>query len=309
MKVLVTGGAGFIGSHIAAHFLSQGAEVVVLDSFRSGSRRNLEELPGARLVEASVTDPGAVLSAARGADYVFHLAAMVSVPESLEKPEECVDINVVGTLNVLRAARSHGCRKVVLSSSAAVYGDDPELPKRESMRPCPRTPYGITKLDGEYYLEMARTEWGVPTVSLRYFNVYGPRQDPRSQYAAAIPTFASRALKGEDVSIYGDGLQTRDFIYVRDVVAANVLAATNSAMWGTFNVAGGKAVTILELAREIVRRVGSPSRILHGPERPGDIRHSVADVGRIRGFGFEPEIALREGLAATLDFFASAVRS
>lgn len=295
MKVLVTGGAGFIGSHIAHHFQSQGHQVVALDNLRGGRSLVDDRL----LVRGSVTDAALVERLAEGVDFIFHLAALVSVPESLEKPYECVDINVNGTLNVLQAARKHGVRKVVLSSSAAIYGDDPELPKRESMRPAPKTPYAVTKLDGEYYLEM----WDVPTVSLRYFNVYGPGQDPKSQYAAAVPIFVSRAVRGETLTIFGDGGQTRDFIHVRDVVAANVLAAT-TAMSGVYNVARGSSLTILELARRIVTELGSPSAIEHGPERPGDIRHSLADVSRITAAGFAPTVELDEGLRETVAWFS-----
>lgn len=296
MKVLITGGAGFIGSHLARHHLEAGHEVVVLDSLRSG-RCNIDE---SLLTRGSVTDFELVDRLMAGVESVFHLAALVSVPESLEKPHECVDINVHGTLNVLRAARRHGVQKVVLSSSAAVYGDDPELPKRESMRPAPKTPYAITKLDGEHYLAMAAAEWGVPTVSLRYFNVYGPGQDPASQYAAAVPIFVKRARAGQSITIFGDGGQTRDFIHVRDVVAANVLAATRPDMAGVYNVARGESLTILELARKIVTLLGSSSPIVHGPERPGDIRHSLADVSRLRESGFVPTVALEDGLLETV---------
>jgi UDP-glucose 4-epimerase len=296
VKVLITGGAGFIGSHIARYFLEAGHEVVVLDSLRSG-RCNVDE---SILTRGSVTDYELVDRLMAGVRHVFHLAALVSVPESLEKPHECVDINVQGTLNVLRAARRHGVEKVVLSSSAAVYGDDPELPKRESMRPAPKTPYAVTKLDGEYYLAMAAAEWGVPTVSLRYFNVYGPGQDPASQYAAAVPIFVQRARQGERITIFGDGSQTRDFIHVRDVVAANVLAASRPDLTGVYNVARGESLTILELARKIVALMGSSSEIVHGPERPGDIRHSLADVTRLRQTGFTPTVTLEVGLRETL---------
>lgn len=296
VKVLITGGAGFIGSHIAHHFLQAGHEVVVLDSLRSG-RCNVDQ---SILTRGSVTDYELVEHLAAGARTIFHLAALVSVPESLEKPHECVDINVQGTLNVLRAARRHGVGKVVLSSSAAIYGDDPELPKHENMRPAPKSPYAVTKLDGEYYLAMAAAEWGVATVSLRYFNVYGPRQDPASQYAAAVPIFVQRAREGLPITIFGDGEQTRDFIYVRDVVAANLLAAESPAITGVYNVARGESLTILELARNIRDLLGSCSPIVHGPERPGDIRHSLADISRLLATGFRPTVSLDEGLRETL---------
>ncbi|MHB2019253.1 MAG: SDR family oxidoreductase [Candidatus Xenobia bacterium] len=302
-RVLITGGAGFIGSHIAQHWCDAGAEVLVLDSLRSGHRHNLDAL-AVRFVEGSITDRELVTTLAEGVDYIFHLAALVSVPESMEKPWDCVDINVNGLLNVLEAARRHQVKKVVHSSSAACYGDDPTVPKLESMRPAPISPYGITKLDGEYYLEMYRREYGVPTTSLRYFNVFGPRQDPKSQYAAVVPIFIERALQSLEIKIYGDGEQTRDFIFVKDVVAANVHAATTPAMSGTYNVGRGGRMTVNELAQTIIGLTRSTSTINHLPERPGDIRHSMADVTRLTSTGWQPRFSLEDGLHSTVEFFA-----
>lgn len=314
MKVLVTGGAGFIGSHIVEHFSEQvGNQVVVLDNFRSGHRHNLlaPAQPNAeriQLIEGSITDFELLRKACQGVDYVFHLAALISVPESLEQPHQCVQLNVNGTLNVLEAARLNKCKKVVLSSSAAIYGDEPTLPKLECQRPEPKTPYGVTKLDGEYYLEMYRQQYSLPTTSLRYFNVYGPRQDPKSQYAAAVPIFIHRAVRGEPITIYGDGQQTRDFVYVKDVVQANVLAANNPSMFGAYNVAGGKVITISELAHSIVDRVhqagGPKSEIVYAPPRPGDIKDSWSDTSKIQSCGFKPAFDLSAGLEATVRFFA-----
>ncbi|MBM3464563.1 MAG: NAD-dependent epimerase/dehydratase family protein [Armatimonadetes bacterium] len=300
-RVLITGGAGFIGSHIAEHYARAGADVVVLDV--AASAPNLAGIPH-RYVQGSVLDADLVARAAEGADYVFHLAAIVSVPRSMESPWECVEINVKGTLAVLEAARAHAVRKVVLSSSAAVYGDDAATPQQEGMRPAPCSPYGISKLDGELYLELYRREHGVGTVSLRYFNVFGPRQDPTSQYAAVVPHFIHRALRDEDLLVHGDGEQTRDFIHVRDVVAANVLAAGAADMHGAYNVARGEKTTVNDLAQTIVEVVGSRSQVRHTPARPGDIRHSVADVSRIAGCGFEAAVGLADGLRETIDFFA-----
>lgn len=305
-KVLVTGGAGFIGHHVATAWRRRGASVVVLDSLRTGRRENVGHIPdggGLTFIEGSITDPATVRRAMEGCSVVHHLAAQVSVPESMERPLECVEINVHGTLNVLDAAKAAGVSRVVFSSSAAVYGDDPRSPKTEDMTPAPKSPYGVTKLDGEYYLKMYAEVHGVPAVSLRYFNVFGPRQDPRSVYAAAVPIFIERARGGADITIFGDGEQTRDFVYVGDVVAANLLAATSdgAGRGEVFNVAQGGRITINELAKTIVRVTGSRSAIAHAPERAGDIRHSQASVARItEGLGFAPATSLEEGLRACL---------
>lgn len=305
-KVLVTGGAGFIGHHVATAWRRYGAHVVVLDSLRTGKRENLAHIPddgGLTFIEGSITDTATVKRAMEGCSVVNHLAAQVSVPESMERPLECVEINVHGTLNILDAAKGEGVSRVVFSSSAAVYGDDPRSPKTEDMTPAPKSPYGVTKLDGEYYLKMYSEAHGVPAVSLRYFNVFGPRQDPRSVYAAAVPIFIERAVKGLDVTIFGDGEQTRDFVFVGDVVAANLLAATSehAGRGEVFNVAQGGRITINELAQTIVRVTGSRSKIVHAPERIGDIRHSQASIARItQGLEFVPKTSLEEGLRACL---------
>lgn len=304
-KIVITGGAGFIGSHLADACcrLPGTPEVVVLDNLRSGRRANLERNQGHsnfRWVEGSITDQDVVDDVCAGADWIFHLAAMISVPESLIRPRECVELNVNGTLNVLEAARKHGIKKVVLSSSAAIYGDDPELPKHEKLRPAPQTPYGITKLDGEYYLEMYRREYGISTVSLRYFNVFGPHQDPTSQYAAAVPIFIKKALERETIGIFGDGLQTRDFVYVGDVAAANIWVAQHAELHGVFNVATGSTITILQLAETIRELLGSDSKIEHLPPRPGDIRASWSDPGKLFATGFRPQFDLASGLRPTL---------
>jgi UDP-glucose 4-epimerase len=299
MKILITGGAGFIGSTIAEHF-HMTDDVVVLDNLRSGFELNLS---GFRVtfIHGSVTDASIVDNAAQGADYIFHLAALVSVPESVENPRETVDINVHGTLNVLQAARTHGVKKVVISSSAAIYGDNPAVPKVESMVPEPKSPYAITKLDAEYYAKMYTSEFGVPVVCLRYFNVFGPRQNPKSQYAAAVPIFIDRAIRNQDITIYGDGEQTRDFVYVKDVVAANVLAA-RSAATGVYNIACGGRITINDLAKTIVALTGSSSVVLHAPERAGDVKHSQADIGLARAIGFRPKYSLEEALKPTVEY-------
>lgn len=301
MKVLVTGGAGFIGSHIVEHFQGS-AEVRVLDNLRSGFKRNLDGLE-CEFIEGSILDRDCVRRALRGVDCVFHLAAMISVPESMAQPIECNEINSRGTLNVLEEASAAGVKKLLFSSSAAVYGDNPAAPKQETMVPEPRSPYAITKLDGEYYCQMFAAEGRLQTTSLRYFNVFGPRQDPRSQYAAAVPIFIERALRGESITVFGDGEQTRDFIFVKDVVAANVHFARTRAATGVFNVAYGQRMTINELARTIIRLTGSRSRIEHAAERAGDVRHSVAAIRRLREAGFESSGDLNEGLLQTIRHF------
>ena len=238
MKVLVTGGAGFIGSHIVEHFQDH-AEVRVLDNLCSGFKRNLSGLR-CKFIQGSILDRQLVRQAIKGVDYIFHLAAMISVPESMQKPVECAETNTIGTLVVLEEAARAKVKKLVLSSSAAIYGDNPVVPKIETMLPEPKSPYAISKLDGEFYCRMFAAEGRLQTACLRYFNVFGPRQNPRSQYAAAVPIFIDRALKNKPITIFGDGEQTRDFIYVQDVVAANVFFATQSPATGVFNVACGQ---------------------------------------------------------------------
>lgn len=304
MKIVITGGAGFIGSHIAEYWSNKNADVNIIDSLRSGFEKNIKNLPNVTFHKGSITDKELVFDVLKNADYIFNLAALVSVPESLEKPDECIDINVKGLLNILDAAKTHKAKKVVHSSSAAIYGDDPRLPKDISMRPKPQTPYGITKLDGEYYLQMYYEQYGLPTTSLRYFNVFGPRQDPQSQYAAAIPIFVFKALKNEPITIFGDGEQTRDFVYVKDVVKANVLAAENQKVTGVFNVANEKAITINELAKLIIKTTNSESQIIYKEERPGDIKHSLASIKETREIlNFEPSYDLISSLETTIKYF------
>ena len=304
MKVIITGGAGFIGSHIVEHWISKGADVHIIDNLRSGFLSNVNLFPTVTFHNGSVTDKELTMRVLENTDYVFNLAALISVPESLEKPEECLDINVKGLLNILESAKENGVKKVVHSSSAAIYGDDPRLPKDISMRPKPQTPYGITKLDGEYYLQMYYEQYGLGTTSLRYFNVFGPRQDPKSQYAAAIPIFVYKALKNEPITIYGDGEQTRDFIYVKDVVQANVLAAETSEAIGVFNVANEDAITINELANLIIKTTNSKSEIIYEDIRPGDIKHSLASIKETKErLNFNPQHDLTSSLEKTINYF------
>lgn len=294
MKILVTGGSGFIGSHVVEHYQNRG-EVVVLDNLRTGHRRNLEGL-NCRFVEGSILDGPVVDEAMQGVDYVFHLAALVSVPESMSLPGETVNINVLGLLNVLESARNHGVKKLCFASSAAVYGENPAQPKVETMLPDPRSPYAVTKLDGEYYCGLhARGNW-LPTACLRFFNVFGPRQDPNSAYAAAVPIFLHRARNNEPITIHGDGGQTRDFIYVKDIVGALAFAAETPGVEGVFNAGYGTALTISELVREILKLTGSRSEIRHEPVRAGDIRHSTSDASKLRSAGWKPRFDVPSGL-------------
>ena len=301
MKILVTGGAGFIGSHIVEHFQGK-AEVRVLDNLRSGFRHNLAPFQH-EFIEASILDRAAVRQAMQGVDYVFHLAAMISVPESMAKPIECNEINTTGTLIVLEEAALAGVKKLTLSTSAAIYGDNPTVPKVETMLAEPKSPYAVTKLDGEFYCKMFADTGRLQTACLRYFNVFGPRQDPKSQYAAAVPIFIDRAVKNLPITIYGDGDQTRDFIFVKDIVAANVFFATQSSATGVFKVAYGQKITIKELAQKIVTLTGSQSEIKHAPERAGDVKHSLAAIDKLRATGFAPTSNFSDGLAATIQFF------
>ena len=298
MNVLITGGAGFIGSHLVQHFQGLG-EIRVLDNLRSGFRANLDGLD-CELIEGSILDRDTVRAAMRSIDYVFHLAAMISVPESMQNPTGCTEINTIGTLVVLEEAARAGVRKFILSSSAAIYGNNPIVPKREQMIPEPASPYAITKLDGEYYCRLFSST-GLPAVALRYFNVFGPRQNPASAYAAAVPIFIHRALRDQPIVIHGDGMQTRDFISVRDVARANAFFAIDSPASGVFNVARGGALSIRDLAARIVALTGSKSEIIHGPPRPGDVRHSTACLDKLTAAGFTPGVDFDAALRETID--------
>ena len=309
MKYLITGGAGFIGSHLCERLVEMG-EVVCLDNFEStydpaAKKANIEpflEHENFELVEGDIRDKELLAELVTDIDYIFHEAALVSVVESMKDPVKTIEINTIGTLNVLDAALSGSVKKVMVASSAAVYGDSPELPKKESMTPAPKSPYAISKLDCEYAAKMYNEEFGLKTTSLRYFNVYGPRQDPTSPYAAAVPIFIQKALRNEDIIIHGDGTQTRDFVFVKDVVRANELAISKGD-GGVFNVANGEPVSINELAELIVELTGSSSKIVYGESREGDIKQSVADITEIEGIGFEGIFGLLGGIEETMKWF------
>jgi UDP-glucose 4-epimerase len=299
MRVLVTGGAGFIGSHLVDRLLAEGNEVCVLDSFTTGKRENLDA-NRVTIHEADVRDVAAVERASAGCEVVFHEAAVVSVPYSVEHPQETHDVNIQGTLNVLLAARKNQVRRVVFASSAAIYGEEPTLPKSEAMVPEPISPYGVEKVTAEHYLRTFAHLYGVETVALRYFNVFGPRQDPSSPYSGVISVFVRRLLANEPLVIFGDGLQSRDFVYVADVVEANMRAAVAKGASGrVYNVARGERTTLLQLAEMLGRVVGTTTAPTLGPDRAGDIRHSQASIDRARAeLGYVPRVALEAGLEA-----------
>ncbi|MBO4648267.1 MAG: NAD-dependent epimerase/dehydratase family protein [Lentisphaeria bacterium] len=305
-RILVTGGAGFIGSHIVELFQGK-CDIRVLDSFRTGRRSNLNGL-NCELIEGDVSDRATVSEAVKGVDYIFHLAALVSVPESMEKIVECNRINAEGTIILLEEAAKAGVKKLVLSTSAANYGDNPVSPKVETMTPEPKSPYSITKLDGEYYCAMFTATGRLQTACLRYFNVFGPRQNPKSAYAAAVPIFISKALANEDITIFGDGEQTRDFVFVKDIAAANAFMAEHP-FTGVYNVAYGGRMTINALAKMIVDILGSKSKIVYLPERPGDVKHSTACVDKLLATGFKPSWDFRRGLEVTVQSYVEALKN
>jgi len=290
MKFLVTGGAGFIGSHLVRRLSTRGP-VTVLDDLSSGKKENLAGL-GCAFLPGSILDPAPLAEACAGATHVFHLAALVSVPESVSHPARCHEINVEGTRRVLAAAAQAGVHRVVLASSCAVYGDDPTMPKTETSPVAPASPYADSKLAGERLCAEAK----IPAVALRFFNVYGPRQDPRGPYAAAVPKFLEAARAGSPLTIFGDGHQTRDFVYVDDVTAALEHAALSPSLSGVYNVASGHSVSVLLLAELILALTGLRSEIRHAPARPGDILHSSASIEKIRATGWKPSFDLAAGL-------------
>jgi UDP-glucose 4-epimerase len=305
VKVCVTGAAGFIGGHLAQELLTQGHEVVGLDDFSSGKRETAAQLasqPGFRLLEGSIADPQAVAQAVSEARWVFHLAAIPSVPVSMKEPERTTAVNVGGTVNVLQAALRARVERVVLACSCAAYGDGPEQPKHEGLLPRPASPYAAQKVACELYAQTYTRAFGLPCVGLRFFNVYGPRQDPKSEYAAAIPRFVTRLLSGERPIVFGDGLQTRDFVHVSDVVRANLLAATAPGAPGEIvNVASGRTASLVELIALIRQAIGLEAAHLspeHQPARAGDLRASSADLTKAREvLGYEPRVSLAQGLA------------
>jgi len=299
---LVTGGAGFIGSSVVDHLVRLGREVVVLDDLSRGREANLPG-EGCVLIEGDVRDAASVTEAASGVQTIYHLAAVPSVVESVAAPHRTDTVNVGGTLNVLDAARSGSAARVVLASSCSAYGESGELPLEEEAPACPASPYALQKVTSEGYGRLYGELYGLEVVALRFFNVFGPRQDPEGDYAAVVPRFVTAALRDEPLQVYGDGLQTRDFVYIQDVVRACVLAAQVSGAAGRIiNVASGKQTRLTELVAALGRCLGKELEIVHQPARAGEVRHSVANVDRARGLlGFEPQTSLETGLRLTLE--------
>ncbi|MDZ7336918.1 MAG: SDR family oxidoreductase [candidate division KSB1 bacterium] len=316
---LITGGAGFIGSHLVEELLRRGEQVRVLDNFSTGKRENLAQVLRAlrdegieaadhlEVVEGDVRSYHIVREAVEGVDFVLHQAALPSVPRSVKDPITTNEVNVVGTLNILNAAHQAGVRRIVYASSSSIYGDLETLPKTEDMLPKPLSPYAVSKLAGEKYCQVFTRLYGLETVCLRYFNVFGPRQDPFSQYSAVIPKFVRLMAQGERPTVYGDGTQSRDFTYVSNVVQANLLACSADAEYASgevFNIAFGRRVTINELVRVINELLGTQVEAVHAEPRLGDVRHSLANIGKARQYlGYEPEVDFAEGLRRCVGCF------
>lgn len=307
MRVLVTGGAGFIGSHLVDALVAEGATVRVLDDLSTGRRENLaRHLRQIEFIEGDVCDPETCARAVQGVELIFHQAAIPSVARSVEDPVRSTRVNVQGTVTLLDAARRAGVPRVIYAASSSAYGDTEVLPKVETMTPRPLSPYAISKLAGEHYVTVFGRLYGMKTCSLRYFNVFGPRQDPRSEYAAVIPKFITALLAGEPPTIFGDGEQTRDFCYVDNVVQANLLAAKADIHGEVVNIACGARVSLNQLVELLNEEIGTRIAPRHGPPRPGDVRHSLADISVARKLlGYEPKFDLRAGLKKTIEYYRS----
>lgn len=307
-RYLVTGGAGFIGGHITELLVREGHEVVIFDDFSTGSLKNLAAVENdVTIIRGDIRNIDALNSAMAGIDYVIHHAAEISVVRSIEDPAFINAVNVDGTLNVLVSAKDHGVKRVVFASSSAIYGDTGTQAQREDFLPQPLSPYGATKMAGEHYMGVFHHVYGLETVRLRYFNVFGPRQNPNSQYAAVIPKFIDRILAGKELHIYGDGEQTRDFVFVENVARANYFACTvPNAAGRVFNIACERTVTVNELAERLKGLAGREVEVVHDPPLVGEIRYSASDISQAREIlGFEPVVGFEEGLERTFSYFAS----
>jgi nucleoside-diphosphate-sugar epimerase len=305
-KYLVTGGAGFIGSHLVEFLVTQGKEVRVLDNFLTGKKENIADfIDGIELIEGDIRDLETCKKAVDGIDFVLHQAALPSVPRSIENPVLTNAINVGGTLNILAASKEAQVKKVVFASSSSVYGDDPHLPKKEGTEGSPLSPYAVTKLVGEKYMRVFSEIYGLGTVSLRYFNIFGPRQDPLSQYAAVVPNFITKMDRGERPRIYGDGEQSRDFTFVANVVRANMLALESEGISGeVFNIACGDRITVNTLFEKIRHVFNKDTDPVHESPRPGDVRHSFADIEKAKKLiDYEPAVSFDDGLRETIRWY------
>jgi len=305
-KFLVTGGAGFIGSHIVDALVRNGSKVRILDDFSSGKRENLSGvLNKIELIEGDIRDKDKVAQAVSGMDYILHQAALRSVPKSMLNPEIYNDVNIAGTLNILQAAKEAKVKRVMFASSSSIYGETDKLPQKEDAQPLLISPYALSKLAGEYYCRIFSLMFGIEAVSLRYFNVFGPRQSLENEYAVVIPKFITCILKNEQPPIHGDGKQTRDFTYVENVVQANLKAVTaNAAAGEVFNVACGKAYSVLDIVTYVNKILKKSIKPKLGPIRPGDVKDTLADISKARRLlQFEPKVGFEEGLQKTVDYF------
>lgn len=308
-KTLVTGGAGFIGSHIATRLVQRGYDVRILDNLSTGSRDNMIHLAGrVEFIHGDLRDPEIVAAAVEGIDVVFHQAALASVPRSIEHPLDTHQACVTGTVNLLDAARHAGVRRIVYAASSSAYGNQPEMPKHEGQVPSVLSPYAAAKLAAEYYLQAFASAYDIETVSLRYFNVFGPRQDPDSPYSAVIPLFVKALLEGKQPTIFGDGEQSRDFTYVDNVVEANLLAAEARGVSGrVYNVACGNSYSLLQLLMSLCSILDCTYDPQFAPERPGDVKHSWADISAARrDLGYEVQVDFHEGLRITAEAYRNA---
>jgi len=306
-RYLVTGGAGFIGSNLVRHLVNQGEKVRVIDNLSTGKLENIQDLlPNIEFIHGDIRYLNTVMEAMKGVDFVLHQAALPSVPRSVETPIESNDVNANGTLNILYAAKEQKAKRVVYAASSSAYGESPTLPKVETMPASPLSPYAVNKLSGEYYCKAFYNVYGLETVALRYFNIFGPRQDPNSYYSAVIPKFIKAMLQDKQPLIFGDGSQSRDFTFIENVISANLLAckAPKKACGRVMNIACGERITLNELAAELKLLLGKNIDPLHGDERPGDIKHSLADI-TLAGdlIGYKPLVTVKDGIRLTVEWF------
>lgn len=312
MHILVTGGAGFIGSHLVDRFLAEGFRVRILDNFATGRRENIAHLanePRVELIEGDIRKDADLARACKGVDVISHQAAIPSVPRSVADPVMTHEVNIDGTFKLLMAARQAGVKRVTFAASSSAYGDVEISPKVETIRPQPKSPYAIHKLVGEHYMNVFAKQFGLPTVALRYFNVFGPRQDPTSQYSAVIPAFLTKMLTGKAPTIFGDGQQSRDFTFIENVKQANFLAATVPGVNGeVVNIAAGRQISLLGMVEMINKMIGTNLKALHEPDRPGDVKHSLADISAAgKLLGYKVLVPFEEGLRLTMEHYRKLV--